>query len=327
MSRIDPVRSPTGFHTASTFMPIVTSSGLISPSMCRNPPSEPSIEITAGSSGSSSGCMSQRTLQIENVCTTPVFSTCTQASVPRKSRSQNIRGGTSTRWQTRHSRPRIFPSRSPSRNRPIATPASHAYFAPISSSTAPVAERNSASESDCRRRRGRRGLELGRRGRRAALAAHHDDRADLHQVAPGLRDAAFGRPGHLARAGLAAELPEELGDLHQAGRRDRVADAEQAAARARGQVALAVEDAVAGRLGRLALVEQQEPLEVVQLLVVERVVGLGDVDLLARLGHAGHPVGHAGGVRDVLGEHEVAVGPVRRVEVPPDALDPDRVAR
>ena len=61
MSRIEPVRSPTGFHTASTAMPIVTSSGATSPSMCRNPPSEPSIAITAGISGSASGSMSHRT--------------------------------------------------------------------------------------------------------------------------------------------------------------------------------------------------------------------------------------------------------------------------
>src|SRR4029453_6309545 len=31
MSRIEPMRSATGFHTASTFMPIFTSAGLISP--------------------------------------------------------------------------------------------------------------------------------------------------------------------------------------------------------------------------------------------------------------------------------------------------------
>ncbi len=163
--------------------------------------------------------------------------------------------------------------------------------------------------------------------RAAALATHHHDGPDLHEVAPGLRHAPFGCARDLAGARLATELPEELGDLHEAGRRDRVADAEEAAARARGQIALAVEDAVSGRLGRLALVEQQQALEVVQLLVVEGVVGLGDVDLLARLGHAGHPVGHASRVRDVVGEHEVAVGPVGGVEVPPYALDPDRVAR
>ena len=164
-----------------------------------------------------------------------------------------------------------------------------------------------------------------RRGSRPGVfRPHHDHGADLHQIAPRLGHAALGRPGDLALAGLAAQLPEELGDLHQAGGRDRVADPEQPAARAAREVAVARRHAGRGRLGRLPLVEQQQALEVVQLLVVERVVGLGHVDLLARLRHAGHRVGHARRVLDVLGIDEVAVRPVRRVEVPPDALDPDR---
>src|SRR6266508_5476270 len=61
MSRIEPTRSPTGFHTASTSIPMRTASGSTSPSMWRNPPSEPSMEITAGISGGSSGCMSKDT--------------------------------------------------------------------------------------------------------------------------------------------------------------------------------------------------------------------------------------------------------------------------
>jgi hypothetical protein len=126
MSRIDPVRSSAGFQTASTAIPMLTSSGATSPSMWRRPPFEPSIAITAGISGTSSGSMFHRTWQIEYVCTTPVLWTGVQASVPRKHRSQNMRGGTRTRSHARHSRPRIVPASSPSRNRPIATPASHA---------------------------------------------------------------------------------------------------------------------------------------------------------------------------------------------------------
>src|SRR6266508_3045640 len=61
MSRIEPVRSPSGFHTASTSIPMRTSSGSTSPSRCRSPPSEPSMDTTAGISGDSSGCMSQDT--------------------------------------------------------------------------------------------------------------------------------------------------------------------------------------------------------------------------------------------------------------------------
>src|SRR5207248_9347500 len=69
-----------------------------------------------------------------------------------------------------------------------------------------------------------------RRPTRNPVGAQHDHGPDLHQVAPCLGDAAFGRPRYLSVARLAAELPEEFGDLHEACRRDRVPDAEQAAA-------------------------------------------------------------------------------------------------
>jgi hypothetical protein len=154
--------------------------------------------------------------------------------------------------------------------------------------------------------------------------AHDDHGSDLHQVAPRLRHAALGGAGHLSGAGLPAQLPEQLRELHEPGGGDRVPDAEEPAARAARQVAVAVQDAVASGLGRRALVEQQETFEVVELLVVERVVRLGDVDLLPGLDDAGHVVRHARGVRDVLRERQVAVRPVRRVQVPADALDPDR---
>ena len=73
MSRIEPVRSSTGFHTASTAMPMLTSSGATSSSLCRNPPAlAPSSRITAGISGGSSATMSHRTWQIENVSTVPM---------------------------------------------------------------------------------------------------------------------------------------------------------------------------------------------------------------------------------------------------------------
>ncbi len=162
---------------------------------------------------------------------------------------------------------------------------------------------------------------------RAEPNPHDDDRADLHQVPPRLRHAPLGRAGHLPRSRLAAELPEKLGDLHQAGGGDRIADAEQSSRRAARQVAVARRDAVARGLRRLPFVEEQQPFEVVQLLVVERVVRLGDVDLLARLRDAGHVVRHPRGVLDVLRIGEVAVRPVRRVEVPADAVDPHRLVR
>ena len=47
------------------------------------------------------------------------------------------------------------------------------------------------------------------------------------------------------------------------------------------------------------------------------------MDLPARLLHPGHVVGHPRRVLDVLRIHQIAVGPIRRVEVPADPLDPD----
>src|SRR5512132_4471065 len=110
--------------------------------------------------------------------------------------------------------------------------------------------------------------------RRGPISSHDDDRSNLHQGPPGLCRAALRCAGDLAFARFASELPEELGDLHEARRSDGVADAQQAAGRAAGKVAVSVEDTVPGRLWRLALVEQHQALQVVELLVVERVVGL-----------------------------------------------------
>ena len=69
--------------------------------------------------------MSHDTWQIENVSTSPVAATSSQRSVGRKHRSQNFRGGTSVRSHATQCVATILPSRSPSRNAPIASPASH----------------------------------------------------------------------------------------------------------------------------------------------------------------------------------------------------------
>ena len=82
---------------------------------------------------------------------------------------------------------------------------------------------------------------------------------DLHQVSPRLRDTAFRRARDLPSAGLAAKLPEQLGDLHQPGRRDRVADAEQPARRAARQVAVARRDAVRAASGAFPLSNSSSP--------------------------------------------------------------------
>src|SRR5437870_13192394 len=52
-----------------------------------------------------------------------------QASVGRKHSSQNMRGGNRTRAHFRHVRAMRRPFCSSSRNRDIASPADHAYFA------------------------------------------------------------------------------------------------------------------------------------------------------------------------------------------------------
>ena len=69
--------------------------------------------------------MSHDTWQIENVSTTPTASTSVQRSAGRKQRSQNLRGGTSVRSHDVQDVATMRPSRSPSRNAPIASPASH----------------------------------------------------------------------------------------------------------------------------------------------------------------------------------------------------------
>ena len=327
MSRIDPTRSRAGFQTASTSIPARTSSGATSPRRCRKPPSlVPSSRITAGICGSSSGCMSHVTWQIENVSTLPVCGTSVHPSVGRKHRSQNLRGRherAAARDAGRREDPLLAQAVEERADRLARVPLVAARPVVVRPRRSPSGTpgRRATSPAGCERRRLR-----GRR-ERPAVVPHHDDGPDLHQVAPRLRDAALGRARDLPGPRLAAELPEELGDLHQPGGRDRVPDPEQPAGGTAREVPVPGGHAGGRRLGRLPPVEQQQSLEVVQLLVVERVVRLGDVDLLAGLVHAGHPVGHPRGVLDVLRVGEIAVRPVRGVEVPADALHPHGTVR
>ena len=235
MSRIDPVRSSTGFHTASTAMPIADVVGRHLAELVQEPALARAVQPDHGRDlGGVQRPHVPRTWQIENVSTAPVAATSVHPSVGRKHRSQNFRGGTSVRphesaraWRrcVRHACPRG--TRPSLRPRPTRT-------------QRPARRRRRRSRCGTRCVGQRRGPRADRRraawrvrGRATGppVGAHHDDRAHLHQVAPCLRDAALGRAGDLPRAGLAAQLPEELGDLHQAGRGDRVADAEQPAAR------------------------------------------------------------------------------------------------
>src|SRR5256885_656372 len=95
MSVIEPVLSPSGFHTASTLVPTLTSCGLTSPIRWSIPicGDAPSSSITATMIGSFLLLASLLTKLIEKVFTVPVSLTLTHSSVGRKSSSQYIRGG------------------------------------------------------------------------------------------------------------------------------------------------------------------------------------------------------------------------------------------
>ena len=233
MSRIEPVRSS---RASTRPRP---------PSRCRRrrarprracagtrPELAPSSRITAGISGGSSGTMSHRTWQIENVSTVPVGldlgppvggPEAAFAELPRRDEGAfalRARGGDDAPV------PHAFEERA---HRLAGVPL-------VASGRGARRRRRSrcgTASSDERRRARARAAGCPARVAvvaRPAVGAHHDDRAHLHQVAPRLRHPALGRAGDLAGAGLAAQLPEELGDLHQAGRGDRVADAQQPAA-------------------------------------------------------------------------------------------------
>ena len=240
MSRIDPSRSVGGFpdrldrhadaHVAGCDLAeLVQESTLLAPSS----------RITAGISGGSSGTMSHRTWQIENVSTVPgrlarrstrrwggssVRRTC--AAAPGCVRTL-ARGGDDA------SVPHAVAGTRPSpRRRPIRRRASSAF---VDGARPPRGtprrtgewreERPGSGARTDRRWCGATGRAPAGAMAGSAVGAHHDDGADLHQVAPRLRDPALGRAGDLPRPGVAAELPEELGDLHQPGGGDRVADA------------------------------------------------------------------------------------------------------
>src|SRR4029077_8575282 len=102
---------------------------------------------------------------------------------------------------------------------------------------------------------------------------------------------------------------------------------EKAARWRRGQVAVAIKDAVGEEFWRLAFGRQLKPFEMVQFLVGERIVGLGDIDFFPWLFDSRHAVGHPGGFFDVLRISEVAVGPISGIQAPAYTLNPNGLAR
>src|SRR5438876_6204583 len=131
----------------------------------------------------------------------------------------------------------------------------------------------------------RRRLRLVRpRSRRFAPVNHHDVLAHPAVV---VREPDR-RAGHLAGAGLVAELDEDLRRLGDAGGAERVTASDQPAARVHDHVAAVVAAPRSDERARLALAAEAELLARNELRDREAVVYLGEVDLARR--DAGHPV-------------------------------------
>jgi hypothetical protein len=115
------------------------------------------------------------------------------------------------------------------------------------------------------------------------VPAHHDDRPDLHQISPRLRDAALRRSGNLAAPASPRSCQKSSASFISPAAAIGFPTPSSPPEGQHGQVAVPLRDAVPDGLRSPALVEQLEALQVMELLVVERVVGLRDVDLLPRL--------------------------------------------
>src|SRR5438309_3297251 len=121
---------------------------------------------------------------------------------------------------------------------------------------------------------------------------------------------------------LVRELPEQLANLLTHRRGDRIPHPHEASRGTDGQFAVSLRDALAGQDRRLPLFREEQALQVVELLVVERIVRLGEVDLLPRVGDLRHLVRLLRGPRDIFGKIQVAVRPHRGIDAPAGAGDP-----
>ena len=90
---------------------------------------------------------------------------------------------------------------------------------------------------------------------------------------------------HLPAGSLAAELGDDLADLLDPGRADRVAAGLQAAARVHGNITVERRRPISGELPRLALCAEPEVLDSADLGDREAVVDLDQVDIF--MGEAG----------------------------------------
>src|SRR5437899_3494279 len=108
----------------------------------------------------------------------------------------------------------------------------------------------------------------------------------------------------LSLACLAGELPKEFADLHPHRRGDRIADAEEAAGWADRHLPVPLGHALPRQDRCFAFVREEQSFEVVQLLVVERIVRLCEVNLSPGLVDLRHSVCMLGRPRDVLWKDE-----------------------
>ncbi len=133
----------------------------------------------------------------------------------RKHHSQKLRGGTTVR---RHSR--ICADDTPLLQLSQIAPNSYARVPRVLRLWRPLVNRTFfSSKSDCSAQRPGI-LNLARHGTLLSVDPQDDDCAYLHQVTPRLRQTRDRLARNLALARLAAQLPEDLGHLHQASSSD-----------------------------------------------------------------------------------------------------------
>src|SRR5207244_2268506 len=159
------------------------------------------------------------------------------------------------------------------------------------------------------------------------VASDDHGRVVLVHAAPRVAHGSVDVTRDLAVARLALHLQPAPGEPGHAGA-DRVALAEQTARRVDRQRAVLLPDPLAHHPAGAALVAEAAGLDVLHLLVRERVVDLGVVDLLLRLRDPGHLVGLAGPEVGVVEAGEVLVRSAHvpvRVRPAADAAHPDRI--
>src|SRR5581483_2574499 len=162
---------------------------------------------------------------------------------------------------------------------------------------------------------------------RSGVAPEHDRRVVLIHAAPAGAGGGVHLSFDLAIAGLALDLkPAPVKAGHPG--TDRVALPEQAARGVDRQVAVPVWSPLAHEPPGAALLAKPERLHVLHLLIGERVIRLGVVDLLGRILDARHLVREPRAEVGVVEPAEILVAPPHvpvGVRTAPDAAHPDGI--